>query len=313
MKKTILVDAITFFFILLFLYTGVAKLLEIHTIKEQMLSSPFLNSPFLAAAISWVLPIGEILLAIALFIPRWHIIALYTTCVLMTLFTLYVIVILLIDSQISCSCGGIIEELSPKQHVIFNSSCVLLCVLAIAIQRKEKPDRRFAWITRSSIIGLFLLVGWIVFAAFTRPALAKTGMEGRLLPSFDIRLQDSVTVFNTASIPAGKPFIIIGFAPWCKHCQAETRDILAHIGQFKNINIYYVTLDDFSLMKHFYHYFQLNKYPNITVGKETKEVFFSYFKSTTIPYSAIFDGKKRLKTVFIHQTTADKLAQALPN
>lgn len=310
MKKSILVEIIAFFFILLFVYTGVAKLSEVQTFRQELTSSPLLGS--FASIITWVLPIGEIFLAIALFIPAIRLKALYATFGLMVLFTFYVVVILFIDSQISCSCGGIIEELSPKQHIVFNSACVILSAVAIAILRKQQPTRQFTWVTGSSALGLFLVVGWILVTAFTKPAIAKTGMEGRLLPSFDILLPDSVTQLNTAAIPTGKPFIVIGFSPWCTHCQAETRDIIAHIEQFKNVNIYYVTPYPFWQMKTFYKAFHLEKYPNITMGKEiTKNVFLSYFKAPGVPYTAIFDPQKRLKSVFTSQASAEKLAQAV--
>lgn len=310
MKKSILVEIIAFFFILLFVYTGVVKLSEIQTFRQELTSSPLLGS--FAGIIIWVLPIGEILLAIVLFIPGFRLKALYATFGLMALFTIYVVAILFIDSQISCSCGGIIEELSPKQHIVFNSACVILSTVAIAIQRKQKPTRQFTWITGSSALGLFVVVGWILVTAFTKPAITKTGMEGRLLPSFDLLLPDSVTKFTTADIPTGKPFIVIGFSPWCTHCQAETRDIVAHIEQFKNVNIYYVTPFPFWQMKTFYKVFHLEKYPNITMGKEiTKDVFLSYFKAAGVPYTAVFDAQKRLKSAFTSQVNTEKLAQAL--
>ncbi|HLZ88874.1 MAG TPA: MauE/DoxX family redox-associated membrane protein, partial [Puia sp.] len=77
MKRSFLADSISFFFIFLFLYTGVLKLTEIQTFRQQLSSSPIMAS--LAGVITWALPIGEILLAIALFIPRWRLKALYVT------------------------------------------------------------------------------------------------------------------------------------------------------------------------------------------------------------------------------------------
>lgn len=310
MKKAILVDIITYFFIVLFLYTGAAKLAEIHLVKEQLLSAPLLGSPTLAGVITWALPIGEILLAIALFIPKLRLKALYATLALMTIFTIYVVVILLMDNQLSCSCGGIIEELSPKQHVLFNAACVILSAMAIAIYCRQTPTNRFKWLVSTSAVCLFLLVGWTLFTAFSAPATVKTGMEGRLLPALDLLLEDSVTHMNTADIPSGQPFIVIGFSPWCTHCQGETRDIIRHIQQFKNIHIYYVTPYLFGQMKTFYKYFNLAKYPNITMGREPKEVFFTYFNAPGVPYTAVFDARKRLKLAFTNQADAIKLAQA---
>jgi Methylamine utilisation protein MauE len=307
MKKAVLVDIITYFFIVLFLYTGVAKLMEVHFFKEQLVSSPFLGS--VAGLITWVLPIGELLLAIALFITPLRLKALYATLALMSLFTVYVIVIFFMDNHLSCSCGGIIEELSPKEHMLFNSACVILAMIAIAIERSREPSTRFKWITGTSSLCLFLLVGWTLFTAFSVPPTPKTGMEGRLLPSFDLLLADSLTHLNTADIPTGQPFIVIGFSPWCIHCQAETRNIIKHIQQFKNTRIYYVTDYPFGDMKTFYTYFKMARYPNITMGHDVKGYFFSYFKASSIPYAAVFDAKKRLRQVVTGEADAGNLAK----
>jgi thiol-disulfide isomerase/thioredoxin len=309
MKKTILVEIIVFFFVLLFVYTGVAKFAEMHLFKEQMLSSPLLGSPFLAMVITWALPIGEILLAISLFIPKLRLKALYATAFLMICFTLYVIGIVLMDNHLSCSCGGIIEELSPRQHIFFNGSCVVLSLFAISALRHPQPNRRFQRFTGSTALLIFLFIGWTIFTAFRVPSTIKTGLEGRLLPSFDLLLTDSTTHLNTADIPTGKPIIVIGFSPWCVHCQAETRDILKNIRQLSNVRIYYVTAFPFSDMQIFYKHYNLSQHPNIVMGQDAKNFYLSYFKTSGIPYTAVFDSKKRLKTVFAGEADAQKLAK----
>jgi uncharacterized membrane protein YphA (DoxX/SURF4 family) len=309
MRKALLANIITYFFIFLFLYTGVAKLMEIPMFKEQLTSSPLMGP--LSGIITWALPIGELLLGVALFIPATRLKALYATFCLMALFTIYVIAILFIDAHISCSCGGIIEELTPKQHVLFNSACVILTALAIAISRRQQPTTRMKWLTGTTAACLFLFIAWTLFTAFTAPVEAKTGMEGRLLPSFDVLLPDSVTHFNTADIPGGKPFVVIGFEPYCKHCQAETRDLIRHIRQLKDIPIYFVTPYPFFQMKEFCQYFKLQQYPSIKVGRDAKGYFLNYFNAPRIPYTAIFDSKKRLKKVFTAQIDAKTLIQAV--
>ena len=309
MKKSILVDVVTFFFVLLFLYTGCAKLMEISTFKEQLSSSPFLGA--FAGIITWGLPIGEILLAIALLIPATRIKALYASMILMAIFTVYVIVILFIDNQLNCSCGGIIEELSPKQHVLFNSACVILSLIAIMIARRRSSDSRLQWAVGTSSVGLFLLIGWMLFTAFTAPATEKTGKEGSILPSFVMQLPDSTTQFNTMSIPSGAPFVVIGFSPWCTHCQAETADIIKEMNSLKDFHIYYVTPSSFKEMKTFYLYFKLQLYPNITMGRDSKNSFFSFFQTSSVPYTTIYDAQKRLKKVFLSQAKPSEIIKAL--
>jgi len=308
MKKAILAEIITYFFIFLFLYTGAAKLMEIPQVRQQLESSPLLGS--IAGITSWVLPIAEILIAVSLFIPRCRMKALYSTFALMLLFTVYVVTLLVMGKQLSCSCGGIIEELSPKQHALFNGSCVLLSVMGIVMARRQQSTERVKWLPITSVALLFVFAGWTLFSAFTAPPTLKTGMEGKPLPSFDLLLPDSLTHFNTVNIPAGKPFIVIGFDPFCLHCQAETADIIKNIRELKGISIYYVTPYAFWKMKAFYRHYRLDLYPNITIGNDYRNAFFQHYMATIVPYTAVFDSKKRLKQVFASEANANSLIKA---
>ena len=283
--------------------------MEVNIFKEQMTSSPLLASG--AGFLAWALPIGELILAVILFIPAWRLKGLYLSGILMTLFTVYVIIILLIDNHISCSCGGIIEDLSPRQHLLFNIACILLSASGIWAFRKNQPTLRFKWLITGATACLFGLIGWTLFSAFSAPATVKTGMEGRLLPPFNILLQDSATLLNTADIPTGKQLIFIGFSPICIHCQQETREILSHMDQFNKVHFYFVTPFDFKEAKEFYLYFGMNKYPNISMGIDSSNYFFKYFKAPGAPYTAVFDSKKRLKQVMSERFDVNELIKAV--
>jgi hypothetical protein len=138
-KKSTLVEIIAHLFIILFLYTGVAKLMEFDVFQEQLAESPVLA--FAAPIIAWGLPITEFIISLLLFFPRFRLKGLYASLIIMILFTAYVITILSIDKELPCSCGGIIEALSWTGHLIFNSSFVLLALLAIRIQRRLPTSR----------------------------------------------------------------------------------------------------------------------------------------------------------------------------
>lgn len=309
MKRSLFVNGIAFFFIFLFLYTGITKLMAIDQFKEQMVSSPLLSP--LAGLITWALPIGEIILAVILFIPILRIKGLYLSAITMSLFTLYVIIILLIDSHLSCSCGGIVEELSPRQHLLFNSASTILAILTILINRKRQPTTRFTLLTVTPSIGLFLFIGWTLFTAFTAPPSVKTGLEGRPLPSFNILLPDSVTYLNTSDIAFGKPSIFIGFSPTCTHCIQLTKDIISHIDKFKLANIYFVTPFAWKDMNIYYRYFKLARYSNISIGVDVKSYFPSYFKMEATPFIAIYDSRKRLKQAMSGQVNVNDLIKAV--
>jgi uncharacterized membrane protein YphA (DoxX/SURF4 family) len=309
MNRSFLVNAIAYFFILLFLYTGVEKLMEINSFRDQMVSSPLLGS--VAGFIAWALPITEIVLAVLLFVPAWRTKALFASLVLMVAFTIYLVVILIIDKNLTCSCGGIIEDLSPRQHLLFNGGSVVLAALALFCSRSQKPSLRFRWLTTSSALLAFCPIAWIIFTAARAPYKEKTGFEGRLLPSFTLLLSDSLTHLNTADIPEGKSFIVVGFSPYCPHCQAEIIDIIHHIRQFGDRQIYFVTPYPYSDLKKFSTFYHLEKYPNIIAGVDIKNTFMAYFKARAIPYVTIFDPKKRLKEVMPGQTDAKLLSRDL--
>lgn len=138
MKRSIIVWLIAMSFIILFLYTGVSKLLEYDVAKEQIALTPLLAP--IAGGIVIALPILEILVSIILFFSRTRKYGLYASLVLMCLFTGYVINILSYNDQLPCTCGGVLEEMTWPQHLIFNGSMIVLSVLALYLSRVARPN-----------------------------------------------------------------------------------------------------------------------------------------------------------------------------
>ena len=132
------------------------------------------------------------------------------------------------------------------------------------------------------MVVVFASIGWVLLAAARAPVRIKTGFEGRLLPEFTLLLADSTTQLNTRDIPMGKPFIMTGFSPYCRHCQAEMGDIIRHIRQFGDTAIYFVTPWSYSDLKKFYVAFHLEKYPTIVTGVDAKNAFLGYFEARPI-------------------------------
>jgi uncharacterized membrane protein YphA (DoxX/SURF4 family) len=139
MKKNILVEIISLLFIILFLYTGISKLMDYTVFKEQIATSPLLAP--ISGWIAILLPAIEIILSVILFIPRWRLKGLYASLVLMILFTGYIIAILTFNEHIPCSCGGVIELLSWKGHIAFNSAFIGLALAGIALGKGTKKTK----------------------------------------------------------------------------------------------------------------------------------------------------------------------------
>jgi hypothetical protein len=141
MKRSTIVEIIALLFVILFLYTGISKLMEYTVFKEQIATSPLLAP--ISSWIAKVLPAIEIIVSVILFIPRTRLKGLYTSFVLMILFTGYIIAILTLNEHIPCSCGGVIEQLSWKGHIVFNSAFIILSLIGIIQEkrmRKQGPD-----------------------------------------------------------------------------------------------------------------------------------------------------------------------------
>jgi thioredoxin-related protein len=122
--------------------------------------------------------------------------------------------------------------------------------------------------------------------------------EKNLLPSFNLLLMDSVTVFNTSQIPEGKPIVLMYFSPDCEHCQVETEEILNHMSALKNVRFYYITYDPIDRLKVFNHHYRLEKYSNILLSRDYTFSLSKYFKISATPYLAIFNKNKQLSAVF---------------
>lgn len=137
-KKETFVEIITFLFILLFVYAAVSKLLDVEKFKVQVGQSPLLTN--MAGFIVWFIPGIEILISLMLVFPRTRLIALYASFSLMVMFTAYIIAILNFSETIPCSCGGVLSSLGWKEHLIFNFGFVLLGLVGVVLQTRQRND-----------------------------------------------------------------------------------------------------------------------------------------------------------------------------
>ena len=128
--------------------------------------------------------------------------------------------------------------------------------------------------------------------------VAKNDLEGKSMPSFNILLKDSMTSVNTNSIPIGKPSVLLYVGTHCAYSRAEMQNIVDNIKELKDIHLYIFTTDKFGAMKDFSEHYQLDKYPNITMGVDTGGVFGKYISAIGVPYTAIYTKDKKLQKLF---------------
>ena len=138
MKQNFFIELICGLLVLLFVYTGISKMIDFSTFHLQLGKSPFITK--YANAVAYTLPAGEILVALALFFNKTRLLGLYASLFLMTMFTAYIYAMLNYSYDLPCSCGGIISKMSWTQHLWFNAGFVLLSLIGILLQVKKRTQ-----------------------------------------------------------------------------------------------------------------------------------------------------------------------------
>ena len=136
--RKFVVEVISALFILLFVYAAVSKLLDFQKFRIELAKSPVLNA--ISGYTSVIVPSCEVLLSILLAIKRFQYFALYACFGLMVMFSCYIIVILKLSPYIPCTCGGILENMNWKQHLIFNIGYVILGIIGVLLYPSEKKN-----------------------------------------------------------------------------------------------------------------------------------------------------------------------------
>jgi len=135
MIRSHFVNTISISLTILFLYTGISKVIDYDIEKQQLLLSPVLRP--VASWIALLLPLIEVIVAVLLFLPKWRRLGLYSALLLLSIFSGYIITIFSFNQKIPCSCGGIIDFLSWKTHLILNFFLIAALIIAIYLIRSR--------------------------------------------------------------------------------------------------------------------------------------------------------------------------------
>lgn len=133
--KKVVIEIISCLFIVLFVYAAFTKLMDYQKFTVQIGQSPLLMA--FSGWIAWMVPTVEILIALMLSFSKFRLVGMYAAFTLMTMFTVYIVMILNFADHVPCSCGGILEKLGWTEHLIFNISFVLLALVGIVLLVKK--------------------------------------------------------------------------------------------------------------------------------------------------------------------------------
>lgn len=132
------------------------------------------------------------------------------------------------------------------------------------------------------------------------------------LPSFDIRLLDSTTIFNTGKINKGKPTVFILFSPDCDHCAILAKEVKDSAEAFLDVNLFMLSppmplyeIKKFAFINGIAHK------SNIVVGQDINFFFGSFFQASTVPFVVLYNkDKKWVKTLKAAKNVSEILLEA---
>lgn len=143
MKRAPLITLISGLLILLWVYASLSKLVSFEHSRAQMLKQVFPDE--VSEVLIWSLPAIELITAGLLLFSRTFLAGLYLSATLLIAFTIYIALVLSNTfGWIPCSCGGILNKLSWTQHLLFNIAFIILTLLGIIYETRERRDRQAA-------------------------------------------------------------------------------------------------------------------------------------------------------------------------
>ena len=147
-----------------------------------------------------------------------------------------------------------------------------------------------------TIIGVFILVHLSItsFSQQTEPPYKRFPT----VPPLKLLLVDSITQFTEKDLKKNLPVFVILFNPDCDHCQKGTEELIAHIDEFKKIQIVMTTILPFVKMNEFYKNYKLDRFENIIVGRDQFFLLPTFYRIKNMPYLAFYDKKGDLIDTF---------------
>jgi hypothetical protein len=116
----------------------VSKIQDFEKFGVELGKSPILNA--FSGPVSILIPVIEIVISVMLVIRQFQYMAFYLSFSLMVVFSAYIVSILKFSAYIPCSCGGILQNMTWNQHLIFNVGFVFLGTVAILIYPNTKKN-----------------------------------------------------------------------------------------------------------------------------------------------------------------------------
>jgi hypothetical protein len=134
--KTNAANIISGLFILLFVYTALSKLLAFEKFRFVLRHAPVIGKH--ATLVALFIPIVELWVVALFFITDTARQGIIAGISLLVVFTIYLAFMVLTDPNLPCSCGGVIQQMSWRQHIVFNTLFIGVGITWLYLKRNSK-------------------------------------------------------------------------------------------------------------------------------------------------------------------------------
>lgn len=132
---------VSYLFILLFVYAAVSKLIGLEQFKHQLSRFPYISG--YANILAWSVPVLELLIAGLFLFPKHTLTAFGSSLALMIFFTAYIAMVLQFSDDIPCSCGGVLNNMDWRAHLIFNLIFVAMATIGLWLELKRSKIKSY--------------------------------------------------------------------------------------------------------------------------------------------------------------------------
>lgn len=136
------------------------------------------------------------------------------------------------------------------------------------------------------------------------------------IPAFTFYKVKSGVPFTNADIPKGKKTVFILFDPSCSHCQHEAAALGKNYAKLKDVNIYFVSMNDPALQASFLETFgkELVGKPNVAVLYDKNQDFIQKFHvPKQFPANYVYGADLKLQTSWDGERDITKIIEAYTN
>lgn len=161
----------------------------------------------------------------------------------------------------------------------------------------------------------FLKVCSLILLFIAMSAQVQSQVRDSIMPDFEFIRVDDASVFTKSNLPSDKKVMFVLFDTSCSHCQQEALTIGKHFTEFKNIDFYFVSMDNKKSINRFMETWgkELKTKENVTVLLDTNRNFITKFQPTRFPAMYIYSEKQKLIKYFGGQKNLEEVLSAVNN